>query len=169
MGNFVAYSTAKGALIALSKSVAMHCATKAHKFVQFDSPGCGGNRHDPHRDRAGAGSDGGSRAIRKHGAPAAHARVEKWRRSSPSWRATRPRCFRLGIRHRRCKHCRDDGRMTKRLEGRVAVVSGALRGIGLAMRSATSRKVRPVVLPIWRRPRTPTSWQRSRLGAARAM
>jgi len=28
MGNFVAYSTAKGALIALSKSVAMHCANQ---------------------------------------------------------------------------------------------------------------------------------------------
>ena len=28
MGNFVAYSTTKGALVALSKSVAMHCANQ---------------------------------------------------------------------------------------------------------------------------------------------
>jgi len=32
MGNFVAYSTSKGALIALSKSVAMHCANQGTKI-----------------------------------------------------------------------------------------------------------------------------------------
>jgi NAD(P)-dependent dehydrogenase (short-subunit alcohol dehydrogenase family) len=32
MGNFVAYSTSKGALIALSKSVAMHCANQGMKI-----------------------------------------------------------------------------------------------------------------------------------------
>ena len=32
MGNFVAYSTAKGALIALTKSVAMHCANQGTKI-----------------------------------------------------------------------------------------------------------------------------------------
>ena len=32
MGNFVAYSTAKGALIALAKSVAMHCANQGTKI-----------------------------------------------------------------------------------------------------------------------------------------
>jgi len=32
MGNFVAYSTAKGALIALAKSVAMHCANQGMKI-----------------------------------------------------------------------------------------------------------------------------------------
>jgi 3(or 17)beta-hydroxysteroid dehydrogenase len=32
MGNFIAYSTAKGALIALTKSVAMHCANQGTKI-----------------------------------------------------------------------------------------------------------------------------------------
>ncbi len=32
MGNFIAYSTAKGALIALTKSVAMHCANQGMKI-----------------------------------------------------------------------------------------------------------------------------------------
>jgi NAD(P)-dependent dehydrogenase (short-subunit alcohol dehydrogenase family) len=95
MGNFVGYSTTKGALIALSKSVAIHCANQGTR-IRANSIHPGVVETDMIKNIIAKQPDPAAARATYEAWPrsAAWRRWRRWRRWSPSSRRTRPRSFR---------------------------------------------------------------------------